>query len=406
MKKHSRADLSARKGEVRKMLLAKLFIKNYRDVENPAVRNAYGKLSGIVGIFCNLLLFAGKVTIGLLSGSVSIQADAFNNLSDASSSVISLLGFKMASRPADEEHPYGHARYEYLSGLFVALFVLVVGVELFLSSLDKILHPVEVDFSLWVVLVLVFSIVLKFWMMFFNYRMGKKISSGALLATSADSRNDVISTTAVLIAAIISHFTSLNLDGWMGIAVALFILLSGLGLVKDTVDPLLGRAPDPEVVRLIEKKIMSYDGVLGMHDLMVHDYGPGRQFASAHVEMSYKADIFESHEILDTIERDFLKDGYRMVLHLDPVVTDDPHLAEVKAALETIIEGIDKRYRFHDLRMVPGKNRTNLVFDLVVPAGGKLDEAKLKKRVSEEVAKRYPDHFCVITVENGYVTIE
>lgn len=388
------------------MLLAKLFIKNYRDVENPAVRNAYGKLSGIVGIFCNLLLFAGKVTIGLLSGSVSIQADAFNNLSDASSSVISLLGFKMASRPADQEHPYGHARYEYLSGLFVALFVLVVGVELFMSSLDKILHPVEVDFSLWVVLVLVFSIVLKFWMMFFNYRMGKKISSGALLATSADSRNDVISTTAVLIAAIISHFTSLNLDGWMGIAVALFILLSGLGLVKDTVDPLLGRAPDPEVVRLIEKKIMSYDGVLGMHDLMVHDYGPGRQFVSAHVEMPYKADIFESHEILDTIERDFLKDGYRLVLHLDPVVTDDEHLTEVKGVLVSIIEGIDKRYRFHDLRMVPGKNRTNLVFDLVVPAGGKLDEAALKKRIREEVTKRYPDHFCVITVENGYVPME
>ena len=388
------------------MLLAKLFVKNYQDVENPSVRTAYGKLSGIVGILCNVLLFAGKIAIGLLSGSVSIQADAFNNLSDASSSIISLLGFKMASRPADQDHPYGHARYEYLSGLFVALFILVVGIELFLSSFDKILHPVEVEFSVWVVIVLAFSILVKLWMMFFNFRMGKKISSGALLATSADSRNDVISTSAVLIAALISRFTALNLDGWMGVAVALFILLSGFGLVKDTIDPLLGKAPDPETVRYIEQKIMSYDGVLGMHDLMVHDYGPGRQFASAHVEMSYKADIFDSHELLDTIERDFLKEGYRMVLHLDPIVTDDPHLAEVKSALGELLKGIDETYRFHDLRMVPGKNRTNLVFDLVVPAGSKVDDVALKNRVQQEVTARFPNHFCVITVENGYVATE
>ena len=270
-------------------LLIKRFIKDYENTQNSDVRTAYGKFSSIVGIVCNAILFISKLIVGTLSASVSITADAVNNLSDASSSIISLLGFKLASRPADEEHPYGHGRYEYLSGLMVAVLIMVIGVELFKSSLDKVLHPSAVEFSWVTVGVLAFSILLKTWMALFNTKTGKMINSNTLIATAADSRNDVITTGAVLVAAILSHFIGFELDGWMGLGVAVFILYSGFGLVKDTLDPMLGKAPEDEQVEEIRQKILSYPGVLGTHDLMVHDYGPGRQFASVHVEIDRKS---------------------------------------------------------------------------------------------------------------------
>ena len=293
--------------------LIKKFIKDYENTEDLAVRAAYGKLSGLIGIFCNMLLFLGKFLVGTFSGSVSITADAVNNLSDAASSIISLVGFRLAERPADADHPYGHARYEYLSGLTVAVLILLIGFELLKNSLDKVLHPAVVEFQAMTAIVLIGSILVKLWMAALNYRMGKSIHSSTLEATAADSRNDVISTTAVLIAALLSHFFHVDLDGYMGIAVAAFILFSGVGLIKETLDPLLGKAPDPELVAQIEKKILSYPGVLGIHDLLIHDYGPGRLFASVHVEMSAEEDVLKSHDIIDTIEWDIERENHMLL---------------------------------------------------------------------------------------------
>lgn len=382
------------------------FIKDYENTQNPAVRAAYGKVSSIVGILCNAVLFIGKILVGTLSSSVSITADAVNNLSDASSSLISLLGFKLASRPADEEHPYGHGRYEYLSGLMVAVLIMVIGVELFKSSIGKIIHPEPVIFS-WVgVGVLVFSILLKLWMAVFNTKTGKAINSKTLIATAVDSRNDVITTAAVLMAALISHFTSVELDGWMGLAVAVFILYSGFGLVKDTLDPMLGRAPEQEMVDAIRKKILSYPGVLGTHDLMVHDYGPGRQFASVHVEMAAEADVIESHDVLDNIERDFLKnDGLHMIVHFDPISTKDNAINELRIWISESIKDIDSRLTIHDLRVVRGTTHTNVIFDCVMPHDMDMTEKELKQKISALIEGEYPSHYCVITVDKSYAAL-
>ena len=290
--------------------LVKRFIKNSTDVNDPAVRTAYGNLAGAVGIFCNVLLCAAKLAVGTLFGSISITADAVNNLSDASSSVITLVGFRLSAKPADDEHPYGHARIEYLAGLAVSVMILVIGVELARSSIGKILSPTAVEFSLVTVAVLLLSIGVKLWMAAFNKKVGRRIGSAALEATAMDSRNDVISTAAVLAASVVSGLTGLELDGWMGLGVALFILWSGVGILKETVDPLLGEAPSEELTDYIGKKVMSYDGVLGTHDLMVHDYGPGRRFASVHVEMAAENDVMQSHDIIDNIERDFQENDH------------------------------------------------------------------------------------------------
>lgn len=382
------------------------FVKDYESTQNPAVRAAYGKVSSIVGILCNAALFIGKILAGTLASSVSITADAVNNLSDASSSLISLLGFKLASRPADEEHPYGHGRYEYLSGLMVAVLIMVIGVELLKSSVGKIIHPEPVIFS-WVGIgVLVFSILLKLWMAVFNTKTGKAINSKTLIATAVDSRNDVITTSAVLIAALISHFTNVELDGWMGIAVAAFILYSGFGLVKDTLDPMLGRAPEQEMVNTIRKKILSYPGVLGTHDLMVHDYGPGRQFASVHVEMAAEADVIASHDVLDNIERDFLEnDGLHMIVHFDPISTKDNAINELRIWIADAIKAIDSRLTIHDLRVVRGTTHTNVIFDCVMPHDMDITEKELKQKISAIVAERYPSYYCVITVDRSYAAL-
>jgi len=375
------------------------------DVKDERVRSAYGKAASIVGIGCNALLFGGKMLVGMLSGSVAITADAVNNLSDASSSIISLFGFKMADRPADAEHPYGHGRYEYLSGLTVAVMILVIGVELLKGSVEKILHPTGITFGWTTVIVLLMSIGVKLWMAGFNRGIGKKIESGALIATADDSRNDVISTSAVLAATLIAHFTGLDLDGWMGTAVAVFILISGFGLVKDTIDPLLGGAPEPEQVDRIRKRLMSYPGVLGVHDLIVHDYGPSRQFASVHVEMDASQDPLISHDLIDNIERDFLhEEKLHLVIHYDPVVTDDPRVAVLREFIAGVAAGVHPAMTIHDLRIVPGNTHVNVVFDCIVPYEIKMSEAEIKRRIAQEVKAEYPNYYCVITLEHSFVS--
>ena len=386
--------------------LIRLFIKNPEKTHDPAVRAAYDNLASWVGILCNLALCAGKFMVGTLSGSISVAADAVNNLSDASSSVVSLLGFRLGSRPADEEHPYGHARFEYLSGLAVAVMVLVIGLELGKTSLGKILAPTPVTFSWVTVGVLAASILVKLWMALFNRKVGGRIHSGALIATAADSRNDVLTTGAVLTAALISHFARVELDGWMGLAVALFILYSGVGLVKSTIDPLLGLAPDPELVKYIHERVMSYPNVLGTHDLMVHDYGPGRQFASVHVEMAAEGDVMASHDVIDNIERDFLEnDGLHVVIHFDPIVTSDERVGDMRRWLSEAVKEIDGALTIHDLRMVPGPTHTNLIFDCVVPAGFAMSELDVKQAIKHLVRQKDPRYFCVITVECGYAAL-
>ena len=367
------------------------------------VRSAWGKAASIMGIFCNVLLFAGKIVVGLVSGSLAITADAFNNLSDASSSVVSLLGFKMADKPADAEHPYGHGRYEYLSGLMVAVMILVIGVELLKSSVEKILHPEPIAFSWLLVLVLACSIAVKLWMSAFNRRIGRRIGSKTLTATADDSRNDVIATSVVLLATVLGHFTGLMLDGWLGAAVALFILFSGFMLVKDTIDPLLGGAVDAQTVDHIRRKIMGYPGVLGTHDLIVHDYGPGRQFASVHVEMDAQRDPLESHDLIDNIERDFLRDEkLHLVIHYDPVAMDDPRIGVMREFIAGVAACIHKDMTIHDLRIVPGPTHVNVVFDCIVPYEVKLDEEDIRQRITRVVQAEYPNYYCVITLEHGF----
>lgn len=386
--------------------LVKKFIHDYENIHDINVRASYGKLSGKVGIFCNAFLFAVKFIMGTISGSVSITADAVNNLSDAASSVISLIGFKMAEKPADEDHPYGHARYEYLSGLTVAVMIILIGFELFKTSFDKVIHPSTVDFSIALVIVLAVSILIKLWMALFNKSLGKKINSSALEATAADSRNDVISTSAVLVAAVISHFFKINLDGYMGIAVAVFILYSGIGLVKDTLDPLLGKAPEPELVDYIQKKILSYDGVLGTHDLMIHDYGPGRKFASVHVEMAAEGDVLKSHDVIDNIERDFLsKDNLNIIVHYDPIVTKDDIVNDFRSWLMEQVKSIDPHLSIHDLRIVPGNSHTNLVFDCVMPHCINMSPSELKAEIRRLVNIKYPNYYCIITIDSSYAAM-
>lgn len=385
--------------------LIRKFVKEYRNTEDPKVRGAYGKLSGFVGIVCNLILFGLKLFVGWLSASVSIMADAFNNLADASSSIISLIGFKLAERPADKDHPYGHGRYEYLSALVVAALVLVVGVELFKSSFDKILNPSVVVLSLPSILILSASVVMKFWMLFFNRRTGMLIRSQALLATAADCRNDAFTTVAVLLAAVISHFVNVDLDGYIGLAVSIFILISGVRMLKETIDPMLGSAPDAEEIERIRDKLLSYPGVLGMHDLMVHDYGPCRKFASVHIEMAAEEDVLFSHDLIDNIEKDFLEEGLNIIIHYDPILTKDPITNDIRKQVETAVKGIDERLTIHDLRVVPGPTHTNLVFDCVKPLEVKIEDKELKRMIAERVKMIDSKYICVITVDQSYAPI-
>lgn len=370
-------------------------------------RTKVGALVGVVCITLNVLLCLGKGLVGVLSGSVSIVADALNNLSDASSNIVSVLGFKLASRPADPEHPYGHGRFEYLSGLVVAVLVLMIGVELVKSSVDKIIHPADVEFSLALVGVLLGSMGIKQWMAHLNRVLGERINSETLLATAQDSKNDVLATGAVLACAIVARLTGVNLDAWAGLAVGLYIGWSGVELIRDTVSPLLGQAPDPELVSHIRSKIMSYPGVLGTHDLMVHDYGPGRQFASAHVEMAAETDPLESHDTLDNIEQAFKDDdGLIVTLHYDPIVTNDPHVVDMRNKIDAMAKSLDGEASIHDLRCVPGPTHTNVIFDCLHPAECELSPGEFKARLGEMVIEQYPDAVPKITVDEDYVSAE
>ena len=349
-------------------LLLRLFVKNQEDLSNPRTRTAVGSLSGAVGIICNLILFILKLLVGTLAASVSITADAMNNLSDATSSIVTLLGFKLAEKPADEDHPYGHARFEYLSGLAVAVMIMVIGFELAKSSLEKILNPTAVEFSFATCVVLLGSIIVKLWLAFFNNKLGSMIHSSALEATAADSRNDCIATFAVLLASLIESVTAFRIDGWMGIAVALFILYSGWNLAKETISPLLGEGASRELQEQIANFMIGHSKVLGYHDLMVHDYGPGQRFASLHVEMDKDEDPLTCHEIIDDMEREcFQRYGVHLVIHYDPVVTNDPELERMRNLVTAILKVKDERMSIHDFRMVPGAGHTNLIFDVELP---------------------------------------
>ena len=365
-------------------LLLRLFVKDADNTESPKVRAAIGTLSGLVGIVCNVLLFAFKLLVGTLTGSVSITADAMNNLSDASGSIVTFIGFRVADKPADEHHPYGHARAEYLSGLGVAALILVIGLELVKTSVEKIIHPTPVTFTTVAAVVLLASIAVKFWMNLFNRGLAKRIDSTALMATAADSRNDCITTGAVLIAAVVEKLTNIPVDGWIGLAVALFILYSGLNLAKDTISPLLGEGADPELREKIVDYIVAQPKVLGYHDLMVHDYGPGQRFASLHVEMDCREDPLECHERIDDMERECLRShNVHLVIHYDPVVIDNPELTALKAKVLCLLQTRDPRLSLHDFRMVPGKKHMNLVFDVALPRDMKDKGEELRSWVED-----------------------
>ena len=389
-------------------LLIRTFIKNHKNTADRTVRTAYGNLACIISVICNLLLFAGKATVGTLSGSVSITADGLNNLSDASSNLVSLVGFKLGARPADSQHPYGHARYEYLAGLAVSVMILVIGVELLKESFEKVLHPTPVQFGWLPVVVLLASILVKLWMSLLNRRIGRTIQSETLIATAADARNDVVATGAVLIASVLTYLTGIDrIDGIMGLGVAAFILYSGIQLVRDTIDPLLGAAPDPELGEYIEKKALGYPGVLGVHDLMIHDYGPGNRLVSFHIEMDASGDVMKSHDVIDNIERDLLvQDGMIATIHYDPVVTGNPHTEEIRTFLQQEVARLDPRANVHDLRIVPGPSHTNVIFDCAVPAEYVTDKqhrgVTLVNELRTAVQQRWPDHFCVIKLEPDY----
>ncbi len=387
-------------------VLIRKFIRTPENVKELETRTSYGKLASIVGIFCNVLLFAGKLLAGLISGSIAIMADAVNNLSDASGNIVSLLGFRFGAKPPDKKHPYGYARYEYLAGLTVSVMIVAIGLSLGKDSIEKIIYPELTVFSWLSVGILVVSIVVKVWMSFFNRHIGEKIDSDTLRATAADSRNDVLSTGAVLISTIAGYLTGIALiDGIMGLLVALFVIYSGASLVRETLSPLLGESPDPILVERIENKVMSYPGVLGMHDLIVHDYGPGHQFASLHLEMPVERDPLQSHDLIDNIENDFWEnENLQVIIHYDPIVTADESVLSLRKTLAQKVSEIDSELTIHDLRIVPGDTHTNVLFDLVFPPDFKQDRDDVVVRVGEMLKKMDQNYVPKIKCEQSFAS--
>lgn len=384
--------------------LIRLFVKDHQNISSWQVRERYGKFAGIVGIATNFALFLIKIIVGMIFNSIAITADAVNNLSDSGSSLVALLGFKMSGKPADAKHPYGHARMEYLSGLIVSFIILFLGVQLIQKSFVKIIHPQISRYSLLSIFVLVVSILIKLWQCMFYRKVGGIIDSITLVAASADSRNDILATTAVLTAAVISEITGINLDGYMGVAVALFILVSGVKLVMDTGNPLLGMAPTKEMVDSVYQKILSYDGIIGLHDLAIHSYGAGQYFASVHCEVSAEQDIMASHDLVDNIERDFLKNhGINLVIHLDPVVINDEKTNQLKAKVENLIGQISPGISIHDFRVVWGLSHSNLIFDVVVPFDFHLKDEELANLITDKIHEINPDYHAVLTIDHHYV---
>lgn len=384
--------------------LVKRFIKDYKNYGDSKVREAYGNLCGVVGIITNLILFAAKFVCGTITGSVSITADAVNNLSDAGSSIISLISFKLSARPADDEHPFGHARYECIASMLVACLILVLGFELLKTSFDKILHPEEIVFSYLTVGILAFSIIGKLWMYSYNKKYGELVQSSILEATAADSLSDVLATSSVLVSTILSPILNFQLDGYMGIIVAVLIMLAGKGIIQDALDEILGKAPDEELVEKIVTKIKGYDGVLGIHDLIVHDYGAHSSFASVHVEVDGSKDVYASHDMIDNIERDFKENmGLEMVIHMDPVNKDDPYTKELYELCTKILKEIDARLSLHDFRIVSGDTHTNMIFDVVVPYSVEIKNDVILEEIQKRVKEHKDTLYVVITFERSYI---
>ena len=386
-------------------VLAKWLIPNWEQVEDGAVRRAWGALCGFVGIGLNILLFAGKLVAGTLSGSIAITADAFNNLSDAGSSVVTLLGFRLAGKKPDAGHPFGHGRLEYVSGLIVAGLILLMGAQLAKSSVDKILHPEAVTFSWLAAGILLASIGVKLYMYLYNRAVGKKIKSAAMSATAADSLSDTAATSAVLLAMVIGKLTDVQLDGWVGLVVALFILWSAVQAARDTISPLLGQAPDPMLVKEIESLVMAHDTVVGIHDLVVHDYGPGRCIISLHAEVPADEQVLELHDVIDNIEEELAQKLHcEAVIHMDPVVVGDPTVTALHQQVAALVKTIDPRITIHDFRMVPGQTHTNLIFDAVIPFDERLTRQQVADRIRQMVSEMEGDYRAVVKVENSYVS--
>lgn len=384
--------------------LVNTFVKDGESIHDAKVRKQYGQLAGGVGIACNLLLFIFKMLAGILTGAVSITADAFNNLSDAGSSVVTMVGFHMAGKPADPEHPFGHGRIEYLSGLFVAVAILFMGYELLKSSIDKILHPADLEFRAVSVVILLAAILVKFWLAYFNFRLGKKISSEAMRATATDSLSDCISTGAVLAGMLIFRFFGWNLDGYIGAVVAVLVLVAGVNAIKETIQPLLGSVPDPEIVEEISKVVLSEPMVIAIHDMVIHDYGPGRRMVSLHAEVPYNVDVLEVHDVIDNIEKKLEEQfQYEATIHMDPVVTDDEEMKSAREMVLNLVKEANENWQIHDFRMVRGNTHTNLIFDLVIPANEMVRAKEIEFDMKKRVHEMDSHYYAVIKVEQSYV---
>lgn len=385
-------------------LLTKLFIKDHENVANAAVRRAYGTMCSLYGIFLNLLLFAGKYFAGVISGSVAITADAFNNLSDAGSSIITLLGFAIAGKKPDLDHPFGHGRAEYLAGLALSAVIILMGFELAKSSFDKILHPEPINTGLLPALILVCSILVKFYMCLYNRSVGKKINSAAMQATAVDSLSDSVATTVVLLSMGIAYFFHVNIDGYAGLLVAVFIIYAGFNAAKDTVSPLLGQAPDPEFVQQIADIVTAHPEVVGIHDLVVHDYGPGRVMVSLHAEVRGDGNIFDLHDAIDTAETELKEQlGCIATIHMDPIEADNTEVSQMRATVSEKLKELDNVISIHDFRMVPGPTHTNLIFDAVVPADYPKSDEELAANIRQQIHQAWPDRYAVVTIDHSYI---
>lgn len=384
--------------------LIRRFVRQADNTENPDVRYAYGRLAGCAGLAANLLLFIGKLLVGLLSGSLAIMGDAFNNLSDAGSSIVTLVGVKLSAAPPDEEHPFGHGRIEYISAMMVAVLIILAGFELLTNSVDKIRHPTSVDFHLISLIILAASILVKLWMALFYRHIGRRIDSTTLKAAAADSRNDVAGTIVVLVCTVLERLSGWQIDGYVGTAMALFVMWSGFTVVRETISPLLGQAPDPELVEKIKATVLSYEGIVGLHDLMIHNYGPGRCIVSLHAEVPCQIDILQSHDLIDRVEKDIQKQfGAIACIHMDPVDTENEEVGNLKVLAEAVVRDINEAFTLHDFRVVFGDTHTNLIFDLVVPFDCKMSDMPA---VTAEIERRIqvvnPQLFTVITVEHSF----
>ncbi|MCH5190314.1 MAG: cation transporter [Oscillospiraceae bacterium] len=384
-------------------LLVKLFIKDSEKINDKKVRTSYGILSSITGIVLNLILAGAKYAAGVISGSISITADAINNLSDAGSSIVSFFGVKISAKPADKDHPYGHGRVEYISAFIVAFFVLFMGIELFKDSVGKIINPEPVKFSFLSLAILVFSIIAKLWLGIFNRTLGKKINSAPMMAVMKDSFSDCLATSVAAVSIIVSAFSDINIDGYLGIIVAIFIFIAGFGILKETLGNILGRAPEEEFVDEITEKILSYPHICGVHDMIIHDYGPSCRFASVHAEVPSNEDIMELHDIIDGIERDIYNEyGMLTSIHMDPVVINDERINELRRITEDAVASVDERLTIHDFRVVEGPSHTNLIFDTLLPRDIKCTDREICQKIEGALGKIDERFFCVITVDHAF----